>query len=197
MMWKILSLICSPCCDLPEGGTPNENFPIHTASCFVNFAAMNIQKAEEKTRGFLFEFKKFAMRGNVIDLAVGVVIGAAFGKIVDSVVKDIIMSPLGALIGRMDFAKLFWALSLQHFNTIEEAEKAGVPVVRYGSFLQNCLVFLITAFAVFLLVKVINRLHHKPDPKEPVTPTTKECPFCVSTISIRAKRCPQCTAELA
>ena len=137
------------------------------------------------------------MRGNVIDLAVGVIIGAAFGKIVDSLVKDIIMSPLGAVIGRMDFSKLYWAISMDHFNSVEEAEKAGAPVIRYGAFLQNCLTFLITAFAVFMLVKLLNKLHTKPDPKEPVSPTTKECTYCLSTISIRATRCPHCTSQLS
>ncbi|MDQ6632124.1 MAG: large-conductance mechanosensitive channel protein MscL [Verrucomicrobiota bacterium] len=144
----------------------------------------------------LKEFRIFAMRGNVIDLAVGVIIGAAFGKIVDSLVKDIIMPPLGLLIGKVDFANLYWNLSEKNYANLEAATKAGAPVIRYGVFLNNILSFVIVAFAVFLLVRLINRLHPKPEPTAPVTPTTKECPFCFSTISLRATRCPQCTSPL-
>ncbi len=155
-----------------------------------------LEKDFERTKGFFGEFKKFAMRGNVIDLAVGVVIGAAFGNIVNSLVKDIIMPPLSRLTGEIDLSQRFWDLSGKHYATLKEAVDAKAPVITYGVFLNTIISFIIIAFSVFVLVRFINKLHPKPTPDAPVTPTTRECPFCVSTISLKATRCPQCTSEI-
>ncbi|MGE5673275.1 MAG: large conductance mechanosensitive channel protein MscL [Mycobacterium leprae] len=146
-------------------------------------------------RSILKEFKTFAMRGNVLDLAVGVIIGAAFGKIVTSLVNDIIMPPLGALIGRVDFTNLYIPLSLSHahYPSLAAARAAGAPVIAYGLFLNNVLDFLITAFAVFIVVQQVNRWMPK---AKPAAVTTKECPHCKSTIPLGATRCPHCTSEL-
>lgn len=139
------------------------------------------------------EFKEFAMRGNVIDLAIGVIIGAAFGKIVDSLVNDIIMPPIGMSLGRVDFADLFFSLDGRSYPSLEQAKAAGAPVIAYGAFINTLISFLIVAFVVFLLVRWINRLQREPKPKEP---TTKDCPFCHKTIPIQASRCPECTSFL-
>jgi large conductance mechanosensitive channel len=141
----------------------------------------------------LKEFKEFAMRGNVIDMAVGIVIGAAFGRIVSSLVADIIMPPIGLLLGRVDFSNLFINLSRVHYDSLADAKKAGVAVISYGIFLNTVIEFLIVAFAIFLLVRQINRFH-KPEPAP--APSTKECPYCASTIPLKAVRCPNCTSEL-
>ncbi len=141
----------------------------------------------------LQEFKQFAMRGNVLDLAVAVVIGAAFGKIVTSFVNDILMPPLGLLAGRVDFSNLFVSLSGRSYPTLAAAKAAGAPTINYGLFLNTVLDFLIVAFAVFLLVRQVNRFARKP---EAAPATSRECPFCVSSIPIRAVRCPHCTSEL-
>ena len=144
----------------------------------------------------LKEFKEFALRGNVLDMAIGIIIGAAFGKIVTSLVTDIIMPPFGVILGKVDFSEIGWILPGQvHYNTLAEAKKAGAAVVGVGTFLNTVIDFLIVAFVVFLLVRQVNRLM-KPKTAAPEAPSTKECPYCVSTISIRATRCPQCTAEL-
>jgi len=144
----------------------------------------------------LKEFKAFAMRGNVLDMAVGVVIGAAFGKIVSSFVADMLMPPLGLLLGKVDFSNLFVTLSAsKSFNTLAEAKAAGVPTLNYGLFINTVIDFLIVAFAIFLLIRQVNRLTAKPE-AAPGPPTTKDCPFCLSTIPIKATRCPHCTSEL-
>jgi large conductance mechanosensitive channel len=143
----------------------------------------------------LKEFKEFAMRGNVIDLAVGVIIGAAFGKIVSSLVQDVIMPPIGLLLRGVDFANLFIPLDGKHYATLELAKKAGAPTLNYGIFLNNVLDFLIVAFCIFVLVRQINRWTTKPQPA--AAPTTKECPQCAIMIPIKAKRCPECTSMLA
>jgi large conductance mechanosensitive channel len=143
----------------------------------------------------LKEFKEFAMRGNVLDMAIGIVIGAAFGKIVTSFVSDILMPPLGLLLGKTDFSSLFINLSEKSFATLAEAKAAGAATVNYGIFLNTIIDFLIVAFAIFLLVRQVNRFQRKPEPA-PVTPTTKECPQCLSVIPLRALRCAHCTAEL-
>jgi large conductance mechanosensitive channel len=140
------------------------------------------------------EFRDFAARGNVIDLAVGVIIGAAFGKIVTSLVNDIVMPPIGMLLGRVDFRSLFIALNRQPYASLADAQKAGAPTINYGLFLNTVLEFLIVAFVVFLLVRQINRLKG-PAPVAPETPM-KECPRCVSRIPVAATRCPHCTSEL-
>lgn len=141
------------------------------------------------------EFKTFAMRGNVLDLAVGVIIGAAFGKVVGSLVDDILMPPIGRLVGRVDFSSLFVSLNGTHYDSLALAKAAGAPTVNYGLFLNTIINFLIVAFAVFLLVQQVNRWTKKPEPTKAVT--TKECPQCAMTIPLAAKRCPQCTSQLA
>jgi large conductance mechanosensitive channel len=141
----------------------------------------------------LKEFKEFAMKGNVLDMAVGVVIGAAFGKITSSFVTDVLMPPLSLLLGRVNFSNLFITLSGQSFATLEEAKKAGAVTLNYGLFANTVVDFLFVAFAVFILVKQVNRLR-APAPVAPVT--TKDCPFCTSAIPLKATRCPQCTADL-
>ena len=138
------------------------------------------------------EFKAFAMRGNVVDLAVGLVIGAAFGRIVSSLVNDLLMPPIGLVLGRVDFSNLFLNLSSQHYATLAEAKAAGGPTLNYGMFLNTVIDFLIVALAIFLLVRFINRLYQQP----PAPPTTKTCPYCISTIPLHATRCPHCTSEL-
>jgi large conductance mechanosensitive channel len=146
--------------------------------------------------GMLKEFKEFALRGNVLDMAIGIIIGAAFGKIVSSLVNDLLTPVLGLLAGQMDFSNQFVTLSGPSFATLKAARDAGAPVFAYGLFLNTVLDFLIVAFAVFLLVRQVNRLRRQATPPAPA-PTTKECSFCASTIPLRASRCPQCTSELA
>ena len=143
----------------------------------------------------LKEFKEFAMRGNVLDMAVGIIIGAAFGKIVTSFVEDVLMPPLGRLVGPVDFSNRFVSLSTAHYDTVAAAKAAGVPTLNYGTFLNNVINFLIVAFAVFLLVRMVNRWTKKPAP--PVVSTTKDCPQCAMSIPIQAKRCGHCTTQLA
>ncbi len=142
----------------------------------------------------LKEFREFAARGNVIDLAVGVIIGAAFGKIVASLVSDIIMPPIGLLIGRVDFKSLFVSLDGQHYASLADAQKNAAPTINYGLFLNTVIEFLILAFVVFLLVRQINRLAPKPAPA-PAAPM-KACPFCASQIPAAATRCPFCTSAV-
>jgi large conductance mechanosensitive channel len=139
------------------------------------------------------EFREFASRGNVIDLAVGVIIGAAFGKIVTSLVDDVIMPPIGLILGRVDFKDLFIALNNASYATLGEAKAAGAPTVNYGIFLNTIMQFLIVAFAVFLLVRQINRLKSQPAPP---TEDSRDCPFCISRIPLKASRCPFCTSEV-
>lgn len=143
----------------------------------------------------LKEFKEFAMRGNVMDMAVGIIIGAAFGKIVSSFVNDVLMPPIGLLLGKVDFSNLFISLSGQSFATLEEAKKAGAATIKYGVFINTVIDFIIVAFVIFLMIRQINRLNRQPEPA-PAIPTTKECPFCFSVIPIKATRCPNCTSEL-
>jgi large conductance mechanosensitive channel len=143
----------------------------------------------------LKEFKEFAMRGNVIDMAVGIVIGAAFGRIVTSLVSDIIMPPIGLILGKVDFSSLFLNLSGRHFDSLADAKKAGAAVISYGSFMNTIIDFLIVAFVIFIIVRQINRLQ-KPKPAPAPPPTTKECQYCASSIPIKAVRCPHCTSEL-
>ena len=140
------------------------------------------------------DFKAFVMRGNVVDLAVAVIIGGAFGAIVTSFVNDILMPPLGLLLGRVNFADLFVSLRGDSYPTLAAAKAAGAPTLNYGIFINAVINFLIVAFAVFLLVRQVSRLTTKPAPA--AAPTTKDCPYCVSTIPLRARRCPQCTSEL-
>jgi large conductance mechanosensitive channel len=145
----------------------------------------------------LKEFKEFAMRGNVMDLAIGVIIGAAFGKIVSSLVEDVIMPPIGRLVGHVDFAGLFINLSGTHYDSIAAAKAAipPQPTLNYGIFINNVINFLIVAFCVFLVVQQINRFAPKPAPA--AAPSTKDCPQCAMPIPLAAKRCGHCTSQLA
>ena len=139
------------------------------------------------------EFKEFIARGNVIDLAVGIIIGAAFGKIVTSLVNDIIMPPIGLALGRVDFKDLFINLSGTNYDTLERAKAAAAPTINYGLFINTVIEFLIVAFVIFLIVKSINRMRRQP---EELPPTVKACPFCISSIPVQATRCPSCTSQL-
>jgi large conductance mechanosensitive channel len=143
------------------------------------------------------EFREFIARGNVIDLAVAVVIGAAFGKIVTSLVEGVVMPPIGLILGKVDFASLFYVLDSSKGTpkSLVEAKALGVPVVAYGQFLNDIINFLIIAFVIFLVVKAYNRLKSKQATDD--APTTKDCPYCLSTIPLKATRCKDCTAELA
>lgn len=140
------------------------------------------------------EFKEFAVKGNVVDMAVGVVIGAAFGKIVTSLVNDVIMPPIGLALGNVDFSNLFVTLSEGEYASLDAAQKAGAATLNYGLFVNTIINFLIVAFAIFLVVKQINRLKRQPPPP---APSTKECPRCLSAIPIKATRCAHCTSDLA
>jgi len=142
--------------------------------------------------GFMREFKKFAMRGNVLDLAIGVIIGGAFGKIVNSIVNDIVLQPLGPLLGKMDFKTLFITLDGTRHVSLEAAKKAGAPVMQVGNFIQVTIEFMVVALVVFLVVKQINRLTAKKEAAPP-PPTHKECPQCLSQIPVKASRCAHCT----
>lgn len=145
------------------------------------------------------EFKEFAMRGNVIDMAVGIIIGAAFGAIVQSLVKDVIMPPIGMLLGNVDFSNLFVVLrqgtTAGPYTSLAQAQAAGAVSVNYGIFINSIISFLIVAFAVFILIRQINKLK-RPAPATAAAPTTKECAYCFSTIPIKAVRCPNCTSQL-
>ncbi|NMC36458.1 large-conductance mechanosensitive channel protein MscL [Candidatus Beckwithbacteria bacterium] len=143
---------------------------------------------------FFNEFKKFAMRGNVIDLAVGIIIGGAFKEIISSLVGDIIMPPLGLLLAKVDFADLYINLSGKHYSSLAAASEAGAPVISYGIFLNNVIDFTIVAFAVFLLVKGINQLQRKEEKEK--KEKNKTCPFCFTKIPAKATRCPNCTSSL-
>jgi large conductance mechanosensitive channel len=148
----------------------------------------------------LKEFKEFAVRGNVVDMAVGIIIGAAFGTIVQSLVNDVIMPPIGLLMGDVDFQDLFTVLSQGEepgpYATLEAARAAGAVVVAWGAFINTVIAFLIVAFAVFMLIRYINRLRRPDAAPEPVAETMKKCQYCFSDISIEATRCPNCTSEL-
>jgi large conductance mechanosensitive channel len=140
----------------------------------------------------LKEFKDFVMRGNLLELALAFILGVAFGRVVTSLVNDVIMPPIGLLLGGMDFSNLFINLSKTPYATLAEAQVAGAPTINYGVFVLTVLDFVIVAFVVFMLVRAVNRMQR---PK-PVAPTTKECPYCLSIIPLRATRCPHCTSEL-
>ena len=143
----------------------------------------------------LKEFKEFVMRGNVLDLAVAVIIGAAFGGIVTSMVNDIVMPPIGLLLGQVDFKDLFISLSGQSYPTLAAAKAAAAPVIAYGQFLNTVVNFLIIAFVIFIVVRQASKLQRKPETAPPA-PTTKDCIFCATPIPIPAKRCPHCTSQL-
>ena len=146
----------------------------------------------------LQEFKQFAMRGNVVDMAVGIIIGGAFGTIVKSLVSDVIMPPIGLLLGGVDFSELFVTLkegaTTGPYATLASAQEAGAVIISYGLFINSVISFLIVAFSVFLLIKSLNKLQMQKPVAEEVT--TKECPFCLSAIALKATRCPNCTSTL-
>jgi len=141
------------------------------------------------------EFKKFIMRGNVFELAVGIIIGGAFGKIVTSFVNDILMPPIGAILGKVDFSNLFINLSGDKFASLAAAQEAGAATINYGMFLNTVLDFVIVALVIFLLIRQVNRLK-KEEPAAPAEPTTQPCPYCFTDIPIKATRCPHCTSQL-
>ena len=142
----------------------------------------------------LSEFRTFIVRGNMVDLAIGIVIGAAFTTVVSSFVNDLLMPPIGLLLGRVDFSNLFVTLGGGSFPTVAAAKAAGVPTLNYGIFINNVINFLIVGFAVFLVVKQVNRLR---GPAPVAAPTTRDCPACTMAIPLRARRCPYCTSEVA
>jgi large conductance mechanosensitive channel len=147
----------------------------------------------------LKEFKAFAMRGNVVDMAVGIIIGAAFGTIIKSLVTDVIMPPIGLLLGDVDFSSLFLVLkegaTLGPYNSLAAAKEAGAVSINYGTFTNTIISFLIVAFAIFLLIRNLNKMKRKEE-APPAVPTTKDCPYCLSKIPIKATRCANCTSEL-
>jgi large conductance mechanosensitive channel len=150
--------------------------------------------------GMLKEFKEFAVRGSVVDLAVGVIIGGAFGAIVKSLVDDVVMPPIGLLLGDMDFSSRYLLLKPgappPPYATPAQAKAAGAVTLNYGAFINSLLTFLIVAFCVFLLVRAINRLHRRPEEKADAAPSAKDCPYCRMSIPAQAVRCPQCTSDL-
>ena len=151
----------------------------------------------------LKEFREFAVKGNVVDMAVGIIIGGAFGKIVSSLVNDIIMPPIGLLIGKVDFSNLFIDLSGAGYASLTQAKEAGAPTINYGLFINNIIDFIVVAFALFLVVRWMNQLReaavadHKKEAPAPAAPTTRQCPYCLSEIPIKAVRCAHCTSDLS
>jgi len=141
------------------------------------------------------EFREFIMRGNMLDMAVGIIIGLAFGKIITSLVNDVIMPPIGLLLGKADFSNLYINLSDTAYASLAEAQEAGAPTINYGLFLNTVLDFVIVAFVIFLVIRQINRLQRKKEETPP--PETKPCPYCLSTIPIKATRCSECTSQLS
>ncbi|HXH61655.1 MAG TPA: large-conductance mechanosensitive channel protein MscL [Fimbriimonadaceae bacterium] len=150
--------------------------------------------------GFAKEFKEFAVKGNVVDMAVGIIIGGAFGTIAKSLVEDVVMPPIGLLLGKVDFNNMFLVIkegaTPGPYATTQAAADAGAVIVKYGSFINNLVSFLIVALVVFFMVRAMNRLK-KQEVEAPAAPTTKPCPFCKSDIAIAATRCPHCTSDLA
>jgi len=143
--------------------------------------------------GFIGEFKEFAVKGSVIDMAVGIIIGAAFGSIVNSLVKDVIMPPIGMLMGGINFADMFVALDGKAYATLSEAQAAAAPTINYGLFINSIISFIIVALAIFMLIKQINAMKKQPVPADP---NTKECPYCKESIPIAAVKCSHCTSDL-
>lgn len=146
--------------------------------------------------GFLKEFREFAVKGNVMDMAIGIIIGGAFGKIVSSLVTDVIMPPIGLLLGGVDFTNLFVTLGPVKHATLAEAAAAGAATINYGVFINTVIDFLIIALAIFIVIKQLNRLKKKEEPAPVTAPSTKECPYCISQIPVNATRCPNCTSQL-
>jgi len=147
------------------------------------------------SKGVLQEFREFALRGSMMDMAIGIIMGVAFSKIVNSLVDDIIMPPIGLLLGHSNAPELFLSLNRHHYATLADARAAGAPTINYGLFLNNVFNFLLVAFAVFMLVRQMNRLRRLLI-AEPAKPTTKSCPYCCTVIPLNATRCGACTSEL-
>lgn len=152
--------------------------------------------------GMIKEFKEFAVKGNVVDMAVGIIIGAAFGTIVKSLVADVIMPPIGLLLGNVDFANLFIVLkegatAAAPYATLADADTAGAVTLKYGQFFNTIISFVIVAFSVFIMIKNMNKMKKQEAEAPPAEPTTKDCPKCFSTISIKATRCPNCTSDVS
>lgn len=142
-------------------------------------------------------FKKFILRGNVIEMAVGIIIGLAFNKIINSFVNDILMPPISLLVGKINFANLYINLTTRKFDSLAEAEAAGVPIIKYGLFINTLIDFLIVAFVLYLIIHYYNKLKEiKKEQEIAAAPDTKQCPYCLSTININATRCPHCTSQL-
>jgi large conductance mechanosensitive channel len=154
-----------------------------------------VQREDSEGATMFQEFKEFIMRGNVVDLAVGVIIGGAFGKIIASLVEDVLLPPIGLALGNVDFSNLFINLSGKDFPSVGAAKAAGAATLNYGIFINHVLNFLIVAFAIFLLIKQINRMHRQAPAPAPA-PTTKDCPYCLSAVPLAATKCAYCTAEL-
>jgi large conductance mechanosensitive channel len=149
-----------------------------------------------ESKGFFESFKEFAVRGNLMDMAVGIVVGGAFGTIAKSLVEDVIMPPVGMVLGNVDFDDLFWVLDDSGpYPSLQVAQEAGAPTINYGLFINNILAFLVVALAMFFILRMVNRLKEQED-EEPSAPTKRNCPYCFSTISVKASRCPECTSEL-
>ena len=147
-------------------------------------------------KNIFFEFKTFALKGSVIDLSVGIIIGAAFNKIVNSLVSDIVMPPIGLILGKVDFAELYINLGSQSYDSLAAAKAVGAPTMNYGLFINALIGFVITAWAVFFLVKFINKLRNQDEKSPKPTLTTKPCPYCLNQISLKAVRCPFCTSKI-
>lgn len=157
---------------------------------------VDFTKVNEKTKGFWKEFKEFAIKGNAIDLAIGMVVGSAFTSIVNSLVKDIITPLIGALTGGFNYSEWFVSLDGVHYNTLAEAQEAGAAILTYGNFITAIINFIIVAMVIFVVFKKL-LVSHKKKVEEPAPePTEKECPYCMTTINIKATRCPHCTSEL-
>ncbi len=142
------------------------------------------------------EFKEFAVKGNVMDMAIGVIIGGAFGKIVSSLLADILMPPIGLLMGKVDFSSLFFSLNGQAYPSLAAAKAAGAPTINYGLFVNTLLDFVIVAFVIFMVIKQLNKMKKPAPPVAPSAPTTKSCKYCLSEIAIKATRCAHCTSEI-
>lgn len=153
-------------------------------------------KINEKAKGFWSEFASFAIKGNALDLAIGMVIGAAFTSIVNSLVKDIITPLIGAITGGLNYSEWFLSLDGVHYETLVEAQEAGAAILTYGNFITAVINFLIVAMVIFIVFKKLFNFHKKEEIVEEVAPTTKECEYCKSTINIEATRCPHCTSEI-
>jgi large conductance mechanosensitive channel len=174
---------------------PSPRVPVNLALTRIAIVAPaeTVTRNSLKGETMLKEFKAFAMRGNVLDMAVGFIVGAAFGKIITSLVSDILMPPFGLILGKVDFSNLFYSLSQKSYASLAEAKAAGAPTINYGLFLNTVIDFVIVAFVIFLLVQQINRWN-KPAPAP--APATKDCTYCATAIPIKAIRCPNCTSEL-